>query len=350
MTTVGNTALTLFDHASRVDDSGKTQMVVEMLSQDNAFVRDALTLESNMTTGHKTTQRTGLPAVYWRSINQGVPLSKSTTAPIVDEAGMLEAESQIDVKLVRMQNDPSMFRLTESMAFIQAMGQEAAQTFIYGNAGTAPQEFTGLAPRYSDKSVPSGANIVDGGGTGSDNTSIWFVTWGVQTMHCFFPRNTRAGLTHTPYSSVDAPERVFDGDGNPYYAVVDHYEWNLGLTLRDWRYNVRIANIDVSELAGGTPAALFNLMIIAANLLPTTSGQLSAVTESDGNLISGMMGKTVIYVNRTIRTWMEIQAKDNNSNTHLTITETVEGMVVLKFRGIPIHTMDVILDTEERVT
>ena len=350
MATIGNTVLTMADWASRMDggDRGKNSIIVEALSQDNEILEDMLVMMGNMPNGHRSVIRTGLPTVYWRMINQGVPISKSTTAPVMDTIGNLEAESQIDVDLLKINGNSNEFRMMESMAFVQAMSQQMAETLFYGNGITDPQAFTGLVPRYnttSTSTAQSAANVIDAGGTGSDNTSIWFVTWGMNTTHGIFPKGQDMGLVHTPISDR---WRVLDSNNNPYYAAIDHFKWNLGLVVRDWRYNVRIANIDVSDLAGGSPANLINLLIRGANLIPTTNGRLNAVTKSDGNGISGMMGRTVIYVNRTVRTWLEIQANDK-TNVYLQNTEW-DGVTVLTFRGIPIKTADRLLDTEAQVT
>ena len=46
-------------------------------------------------------------------------------------------------------------------------------------------------------------------------------------------------------------------------------EWECGLTVRDWRYVVRICNIDVTNLIAGSGANLINLLVRALWRLPT---------------------------------------------------------------------------------
>ena len=36
-------------------------------------------------------------------------------------------------------------------------------------------------------------------------------------------------------------------------ALQERWQWKAGIALKDWRYVVRICNIDVSNLAGGSP-------------------------------------------------------------------------------------------------
>jgi len=140
---LGSGALTLADWAKRLDPDGKVPTIVELLAQTNELLADMLFLEGNLPTGHRVTIRTGQPTVYWRMMNQGVPPSKASTAQVDEQAGMLEAWSEVDSALARLNGNVSAFRLSESKAFIEAMNQEMASTVIYGNGGLAPEEFTG---------------------------------------------------------------------------------------------------------------------------------------------------------------------------------------------------------------
>ena len=230
MATIGNNCLTLTDWAKRIDPEGKTAVIVEMLSQTNEILQDAMWIEGNLPTGHRTTVRTGLPEVTWRLLNKGVRKSKSTTAQITHDAGMLEARSEVDQELADLNGNTNEFRLSESQAYIEAMGQEMAETMFYGDS-SEPESFVGLAPRYNDLSAESGQNIIDGGGNDTDLTSIWLVCWGQMMTSCFFPKGSKAGLMHEDLGLQDA----FDEDQNRYRAYMDQYKWKAGMAVRDWR-------------------------------------------------------------------------------------------------------------------
>ena len=58
-------------------------------------------------------------------------------------------------------------------------------------------------------------------------------------------------------------------------------------------------------------------------------------------------GRTVIYANRTIQSWLHKQAM-NSKNVNLTIGEYA-GKKIPEFLGIPIKRIDAILNTEARV-
>lgn len=57
MATIGQTALTLSDLARRKDPNGRIAKIVEILNQTNEILDDAMFIEGNLPTGHKTTVR-----------------------------------------------------------------------------------------------------------------------------------------------------------------------------------------------------------------------------------------------------------------------------------------------------
>lgn len=327
MAVKGLTALTLADWGKRIDPNGKVDKIIELLSQTNPILLDMMIMESNSPTGHKTTVRTGLPDATWRLLNYGVPNSKSTTAQVTDTMGMLETYAEIDKSLADLNGNTAEFRLSEDRAFLEAMNQKMAQTLFYGDTSVNPQQFMGLASRYSSKSAGNGQNIIDAGGTGTDNTSIWLVVWGENTVHGIFPKGQKAGL-----QMQDLGEQTLrDSAGGQYQGYRTHYKWDNGLTLRDWRYVVRIANIDVSDLS--VPASAANIvtqMVKALHRVPNLK-----------------MGRAAFYMNRTVAQALDLQSLDKASLA-LSVKET-EGEWWTAFRGIPIRETDAILETEARV-
>jgi hypothetical protein len=253
MTTLSNSSLTLADWAKRVDPDGTVPVVAELLSQSNEILEDAVFKEGNLPTGERVVIRTGLPTVYWRALNQGIPSSKSTTAQVDEACGILEARSEVDKDLAMLNGNTAQFRLSEDTAFLEAMNQTQATTMFYGNPGVDPKQFLGLAARYSSLSAANAQNILSAGGSGSDNTSIYLVVWGDNTVYCPFPKGSKAGLVHEDLGE----QTVYNSDGTRMQALATRYQWKNGLVVKDWRYVVRICNIDVSDLLAqtGTQAA-----------------------------------------------------------------------------------------------
>lgn len=333
MAALGANVLTLADWAKRLDPDGKSPKIVEMLSQTNEILDDMLFMEGNLPTGHRTTVRTGLPTVAWRLINAGIAPSKSTTAQVDEACGMLEAWSEVDKDLAELSGNVGEFRLSESKAFIEAMSQEMAQTLFYGNSGTAPEEFTGLAIRYSSLSAANGQNIVSGSGSGSDNSSIYLVVWGQDTVCGVFPKGSKAGLFHEDLG-LQTIETTAGIAGNRMRAYQDHWQWKCGIALKDWRYVVRIPNIDISNLVAKTSAAdLSELLIKALARVPNLKA-----------------GKAAIYMNRTVKQMFDIQRRDDVQTGGQMSYAEVDGKPVTSFRGIPVKICDALLETEAAVS
>lgn len=331
MATIGNLNLTLSEWAKRLDPDGKIAKIIEILNDTNEVIQDMTWVEGNLPTGHRTTVRGGLPTLTWRLLNYGVPVSKSVTKQVTDTCGMLEGYSEVDKALADLNGNTSEFRMSEDVPFLESMNQTVASSFFYGNSDTDPERIMGMAPRYNSTTAENGENIILGGGSGSDNTSIWLVVWSPNTVHMIFPKGSMAGLQHNDKGQVT----LQDAAGNNYEGYRTHYKWDLGLTVRDWRYAVRIPNIDISNLAtfgtgSDTSAPLIRLMVQAYHKIPNMG-----------------MGRAAIYCNQTIKTWLDIMAMEK-SNVNLTI-DNYDGKVITGFRGIPIRKCDALLNTEALV-
>lgn len=339
MTTLSNSSLTLADWAKRVDPDGSVPVVAELLSQSNEILEDAVFKEGNLPTGERVVIRTGLPTVYWRALNQGIPSSKSTTAQVDEACGILEARSEVDKDLAMLNGNTAQFRLSEDTAFLEAMNQTQATTMFYGNPGVDPKQFLGLAARYSSLSAANAQNILSAGGSGSDNTSIYLVVWGDNTVYCPFPKGSKAGLVHEDLGE----QTVYNSDGTRMQALATRYQWKNGLVVKDWRYVVRICNIDVSDLlaqtgtqAAAAATAVIKLMARALYRIPNMQ-----------------MGRAVFYMNRTVHSGMSIAALDKSQYV-LKINEGLSqfGMPYswLSFLGVPLRRVDALLNTEAVVS
>lgn len=331
MAIIGATALTIVDWAKRLDKDGKFAVIAEQLNQTNEMLDDALWLPTTDMMSSRVTIRTGLPDVYYRMTGQAVPISKSETTQVVENCAILTGWSEIDEDQAEITGDVKMARLSEAAAFWESMNQKFCETMIYGSASN-PEEFVGLANRYSSLSAGNAQNIISAGGSGSDNTSIYLMGWGPRTVHCQYPKGSKAGLQHKDHGLQVI--NVTEGGVEKRMTVYqDQWSWKHGLILRDWRYVVRICNIDVSALiadGAGASVKLMEYMLKAVHRLPSTNNV-----------------KLAFYANRTVKEMLDIQAQ-NKSNVHLSVGGE-EGNTKVKFRGIPIRTVDRILLTEAAV-
>jgi len=329
----------LLNLARRQDPNGKIAKVVELLNKTNEMLDDAYWVEGNLPTGHRTTVRSDIPHGTWRKFNYGVKPIKSNTAQVDDVCGMLEARSLIDCKLAKLNGNAKEFMLSESMPILEGINQDLNSTLIYGDLVTYPDRFNGLAVRYDVLGTPTGkptANsylnqVINMAGSGDDQTSIWLICWGANTVHMIYPKGSTQGIESQDLGEIDA----YDENGGVYRAFANRFAVTAGLTVRDWRYVVRIANVDVAAIAAdATDAllkALYRSMITAINTIPILT-----------------LGRPVFYMNRAVKNLLDIAATDK-SNAALK-TDEVFGKPRTTFWGIPLKQSDALLLTESPLT
>jgi hypothetical protein len=339
MPAIGNTYLNLIDAFKRTEDGQVAASIIEMLTQTNPILDDAIAVECNMGMIHRHTVRTGLPSVAWGKLYQGTPQSKSTTQQVDDATGFLEAMSSVDTRVLDLAPNGSALRLSEAQPFLEAMNQEMAATLFYSDTATTPEKFKGLGARFGLKATSgAGAQIIDALGTGSDLTSIWFVTWNENTCTLLYPKGTKAGV----FREDMGRQRVLDGSNNPYFVMEEKFSWHMGVAVKDWRFIARIANIDLSDLAAGT-VDLYKYMRQAYY-------KLQGRRQNAGDTVSAGR-KIAIYCNRNILEALDALAHNKataDSLVRLT-RDQIEGKEVISYRGIPIRETDALLNTETRV-
>lgn len=326
MATLAVTNPTLLDLAKRLEpNGGRISSIVEILNQTNEILMDMTFQEGNLLTGERTTVRTGIPAPTWRKLNQGVQPNKSQTAQVDFGTGMLEAWSEVDKDLADLNGLTSEFLLSEAKPHIEGMNIEMADTLFHGNETTEPEAFTGLGAFYNDSTAANGENIIKAGGAGSDNSSIWLVVWSPETIYGIVPKGSTAGLKMTNFGEqVKENALAADGSSTGLMRVYrTHFKWDAGLVVRDWRFAVRIANIDKSLLTfdAASGADLINLMIQAEEKIPNINS-----------------GRAVWYMPRNIRTYLRTQRTAAAANQ--VTEETVAGKLVVSFDGIPVRRVD----------
>lgn len=321
---------TLLDLAKVTDPDGKIADVVEILNETNEILEDMTWLEGNLPTGHTFSQRAGIPEPTWRKLYGGVAPNKATSVQVTNNTGMLEAYAEVDKALADLAGNAAAFRLQEDRAHIEGISQEIADTLFYGNETTEPEAFTGFAPYYNSLSAANGENIVNGGATGTDTASIWLVVWSPLTVFGIVPKGSKAGMQVTDKGQVTVEDASNGSNTGRYEAYRTHYRMDAGLCLRDWRFVVRIANIDKSALTKDASAGadLPDLMFQAMRKIPNLS-----------------RGRPVFYASRDIITVLGRQTANLTKNSTLT-QEMVGGKMVERFHGIPVRRVDALAADE----
>lgn len=330
----------LVNITKRMDPDGSIAKVAEILQQFNPIVEDIPMIEGNLPTGHRTTVRTDIPTPTWRKLNYGVRPTKSMTAQVDDTIGMMEAYSEIDKDLAMLNGNSAEFRMSEDVPHLEGMSNAMATTVFYGDTTTSPEKFLGLAPRYADVGTPASKptsitnsaylkHVISAIGSTADiQSSVWYIKWGANSVHGIYPKGSQAGLKSNDLGEVT----LFDNTGGRFQGFRSHYQWKMGLCVRDWRYVVRICNVELAKMStAANQLALYQSMIKAMYTTPQNSS-----------------GRGVFYASPAVHAMLDIAAVEK-TNAALGYSN-VFGKEVLTFRGVPIKSCSAILETEAVLT
>lgn len=295
--------------------------MAELLNQTNEVMADWHFQEGNLMTGHQSTVRTGLPGITWRKLYGGVQPDKSRRAKVTDSCGMMEAYHEIDKAEADLNGNASEFRASEATAQIEAMSQALVETLFYGNSAANPEQFEGLSARYSSSTAGNGDNVIKGGSSDTDNASIWLIGWGPTTVFGIYPKGSVGGIQMNDKGQVTIED--IDGSGGRMEAYRTHFRVDAGLVLKDWRYAVRICNIERSALSAtiATGADLPNLMSDAIERLPSQTPN------------------TAFYMDRSLRQMWRKQMAYKLKDSTLT-RDDIGGVKSPVFDEIPIRRVD----------
>lgn len=326
---------TLYDVSGYLASNSAPKLMIEALNKVNGFFDDMTVLQANNGTTNSAQIRSGLPQGTWRRFYQGVQPEKSARVQVDDKSAQLTSYSNIDKALHDRQGaNAGAWRKSEDDAFFEGLSQTVLESVFYGDISADASTFNGLSARYSslDPNTPISENILDAGGTGDDNSSIWVVQWSPQTVHLFYPQGTQAGLQVIDKGMQTVTDPTNNGQ---YEAYQTYFEWNVGLSVLDWRSVVRIANIDVAALKAdaSTGADLVDLLDDALAQLPNVAG-----------------ARTVIYTSKKVYGFLKKQV-ENKSKYQLKREDFYgNGRRVPTYDTYPIRIVEQLLDTEEAVT
>lgn len=325
-----NTGLaTLYDMAARLGKDGKEadQRVVELQAQTNDIWTVLPFKPCNDGTKEKIMLRNDLPDVAWRMLNSGSMPDKSAVKQASYTTGGLEALAEIDERMLAINRNSNVWRLSENTAHQEAMSQKMCQTIFYGDEKINPAGFTGFSAHYYSKANQDALyadQIIDAGGTAEDKlTSLWIMTFGMDTVYGIHPETIPTGYRYKDNGRI----QMMDAAGGKFWGYQSQYNWDMGIAIRDPRYIVRLANIDLTQTSSTT---FIDSLITAFNQIHNPDH-----------------GRTVILCNRKVETYLAILAA-KKENVNLRIDE-FGGKKITHFWTAPILRNDAILTTEERL-
>jgi hypothetical protein len=184
----------------------------------------------------------------------------------------------------------SQVTVSHELSTLGQCGPDALRQVLYGNHFANPQEMTGLAQRY-DTHEPNAVNVLDAGGF-VGLCSAWLLGWGPRTICMVSP------------------------DGDP-----PSLGGECCVAVMDWRYAVRIANIDATSPEFDARSWLSQ----AALRIPSVRCNESL--------------RPIFYINRDV----QARLKDYGPGDPLVSSD------LSAFRGIPIRVVDELRSDEARV-
>jgi len=314
-----NNYLTLIELAKRHDPDGNTADLIDTLSKQNPMLEEGHWEEANDLTSHLFTQVIEEPSGEWGQINKGVTFAGGRTKQVKEPIAMLESAVKVDLRLLDRARNPEKFFADECKMHLKGMGKTAHSGILYGNNASDPDKINGLFTRYN---LTSMANVYGNSGTGSDVTSIAIVKWGKDATYFAYPRGGKKIIEE----SGAREELIQPSTTTGYKAMVNFFKLNFALCVADDRAFQRVANI---ETTGTSNIFDEDAIITALNKMPD-------------------LMNVVIYVNRTIKTQMDIALKDK-TNVHFTVEEAW-GRPTVHFQGVPVRLCEGILDTETAIS
>lgn len=340
---------TLMDVAKVTDPGGKIDRVTNIIQYSNEIIDDIPWYEGNQATGHMMTLQKTKSTPYFRLLNAGIVPQKSTTGQVTEACAIMENRNQIDINVARINGNTEAFRMSQDTPMIEGFSDSLATKLIYGDSSVTPEEFNGLASRYFSlgSTYQTSTQMIDAGGTGSDNTSIYLVGWGSNKVYGIYPKGSKAGLDYQDLGIQEVTTNATTGARMRAYE--SWMQWQCGLAVEDYRYVVRICNIDYSNLQTASDSSdsspnLIKFLNIALDTIPSISNC-----------------RPVLYMNRAVRAYLRVKMMDK-SNLYLTTSDmtTPNGITrrgQLYFQGIPCRVIDGptmasggILNTESRIT
>ena len=244
----------MYDIAARLKLSGDSNeqlqgRMLEAQAQTNDIWRILHVQACNDGTGEKVMLRESLPEMAWRMINRGIKPTKTGSRVARYTTGGIEDFSNVDERILKLYQDKGAkdaYRMSEIKGKQMAATNQMSKTIFYGDEKTNPAGFTGLSAHYNKIAGAKGLwkeQVVDAGGTGNNLTSIWFIASSSETVYGIYPVGTTGGYHYEDNGKV----YVEDDEGGHFWAYQGQINWDFGIAVRDPRYVVRLANVDVTN-------------------------------------------------------------------------------------------------------
>lgn len=302
---------------------------INALTEINDPLADAPVREANGIDSDQVARVTALATPYWHKLGEGLTASIGHIQQATEGIAMLRNQWRGNVEIVDKQANPTEYMMRQEQLILEGMNQEIINTMIYGDAGTAPEEFTGFEARYD--ALAAGSVFNNGGSDSGNLTSVWLIQWDPQDCCLIFPKGSTGGLRRIPKGKqMLSTETDATGSVESTKALAEFYmtnfEWDTGLCIQDTRRVKRIANVHKTK---------------------NHANQLDIDTVIEARNSFKTSGTVYLYAPLEVKTQIQIQAKDKG-NVYYPASDPF-GRPVPYILDMPIRQCDAILLTETTV-
>jgi hypothetical protein len=251
---------------------GKPLPIYDALRRKSTLLADAIWQQAS----HPEYHRMQISDIAIRAskvaLNEGVAGTKKTFRQVDAYMGRYEDNSQVDTRAKEIYPDILAYRNKMDTLKAKDIAFQFDEAILSETLGADGKGFVGLQGYLNKLNSTDATKLVYGAAGGSAWTSIYFVSWGEDTVFLTHPKGSKTfGVTTEDKGEV----RVLDANGNPYYAYETWLTMRGGLAVQNMKSIARIANI-----ASGTDGVFgsANIMKLVNRIMPQmhTSGKVYA--------------------------------------------------------------------------
>jgi hypothetical protein len=177
------------------------------------------------------------------------------------------------------------------------------------------------------------SQVVDAGGTGSDNTTMFLADLTPQGIFGIFPKESKnMGIKVDDLGVGDVPALDINGAAGFIRAHRSMFMSDLGICVNDYTLSARVANIDISDLEGDSAPSLTELAL-----------EMYYKCKNVG------VGKKAIFLNSTLAYQWHLQDRREVKAGGQLSFEMIDGKKRMMFMGIPVIVCDAIANNYARV-
>lgn len=313
---------------ARLGADGQVRPIAELLNKKLDFVDDIPWVECNLETGHQLSIRTGLPSAQWRSLNQGVSITKTDVATYTESTGMIEDRAEVDVDAP---GDMAGLRLSEEAGKVEMMTQEFARALFYESTFDNADRIHGLTARYGGTSgYTASSYVLKGTNAGTNARSVWLLNWQPGKVYGIYPKHSKVGLFRKDLGEIDC----LDSNSKKFRGLATKLQWKCGVAVEDYRTTCRFQwDPDDANMADSAKSFYLTLQTMLGTVFSIAPDARFYMDRTSFNKLAAQLASN----NTDYLKYVPIAARTDGSKYGQV------GYLVPHFLGVPIRITDALV-------